>query len=54
MKSTYKQKLITALAQELFGSTDTYTSETMFYTLSKLTTQDLEFLYFVKTGRAGI
>ena len=54
---THKQRLVGALAVELFptgsiggvkGGADTI------YTLSKLTTQDLEYLYHVKTGRDGI
>ena len=54
---THKQRLVGALAVELFptgslggvkGGADTI------YTLSKLTTADLEYLYHVKTGRSGI
>ena len=54
---THKQRLVGALAVELFptssiggvkGGADTI------YTLSKLTVQDLEYLYHIKTGREGI
>ena len=54
---THKQRLVGALAVELFptgslggvkGGADTI------YTLSKLTTADLEYLYYIKTGRSGI
>ena len=54
---THKQRVVGALAVELFptgnlggvqGGADTI------YTLSKLTVQDLEYLYHVKTGRDGI
>ena len=55
MKKTYKNRLVKALASELFqeggyvrGGSDTL------YTLNKLTVQDLEYLYKVKTGRDGI
>ena len=55
MKKTYKNRLVKALASELFqeggyvkGGWDTL------YTLNKLTVQDLEYLYHVKTGRDGI
>ena len=53
MRKTYKNKLVKALASELFeqggyvrGGSDTL------YTLNKLTIQDLEFLYLVKTGKS--
>ena len=55
MRKTYKNKLVKALASELFeqggyvrGGSDTL------YTLNKLTVQDLEYLYHVKTRRDGI
>ena len=55
MKKTYKNRLVKALASELFehgghvrGGSDTL------YTLNKLTTEDLEYLYLVKTGKDGI
>ena len=51
MKKTYKNILVKALASQLFeqggyvrGGSDTL------YTLNKLTVQDLEYLYLVKTG----
>ena len=55
MKMTYKNKLVKALASELFqegnyvkGGWDTL------LTLNKLTVKDLEYLYLVKTGKDGI
>ena len=57
MKRTHKQRLVNALAGELFpsgsfggvmGGSDTI------YTLNKLTTSDLEYLYLIKTGRNGL
>tara|TARA_Y100001938_G_scaffold26242_1_gene35222 strand:- start:8109 stop:8276 length:168 start_codon:yes stop_codon:yes gene_type:complete len=55
MKMTYKNKLVNALALELFehGGSVRGGSDTL-YTLNKLTIQDLEFLYLVKTGKDGI
>ena len=52
---THKQRVVDALAHELFGSPSGIIggSDTI-YTLSKLTVQDLEYLYHVKTGRDGI
>ena len=52
---THKQRVVDALAHELFGSPSGIIggSDTI-YTLSKLTTADLEYLYHIKTGRDGI
>ncbi len=52
MKKTYKNRLVKALASELFEHGGRG-SDTL-YTLNKLTTEDLEYLYLVKTGKDGI
>ena len=49
MKQTYKQKLVNALAQELFGNCGTHIkggADTI-WTLNKLNTSDLEYLFKV-------
>ena len=54
---THKQRLVGALAVELFPSGrigGVMGGQDTIYTLSKLTTQDLEYLYHIKTGRDGI
>ena len=53
---THKQRLVGALAVELFptGSLGGVKGRDTIYTLSKLTVQDLEYLYKIKTGRSGI
>ena len=56
MKQTYKQKLVNALAQELFGNCGTHIkggADTI-WTLNKLNTSDLEYLFKVKTNQDGI
>ena len=54
-QKTHKQRVVDALAHELFGSPSGIIggSDTI-YTLNKLTTRDLEYLYHIKTGRDWI
>ena len=54
MKLTYKNRLVKALACELFEQGQGGRGSDTLYTLNKLTTEDLEYLYLVKTGKDGI
>ena len=65
---THKQKLVDALLYELFGDcrvsvelvlnglekNETSIPDRIIDVISKLTTEDLEYLYHVKTGKDGI